>query len=446
MTEFTTIEKYINSQAISSIQTDPKKIATYLPKVERYLDQKPADILADRGPFITSIKYLALLKGSPEAHARILEKVNQGLPPTLGAIASVQTSRRLGDYLYAPYYLEQLYYGFGESPYVGYFLAEAYAGAGNVESLEGFTQHALTGNLGSGSASQTDLRRWIDLLLDFALVESASQLLPQITDEKESSFLENRMKTFTGAGSVSVPIRSINLQSENRKWNIAQAAFSRAGYHSFERHEAVPGLALSAAARAKLVPDPSIRKLLGVGALACWLSHWKTWELIANDKHHSAGIVVEDDALPFCGPQYLQMLEPSFVGFDIVWLNRRMSGIAHSQAFKWEVALIDPWQQLLSWPESRQGWGADGYWLSAEGARKLLEMAERAGIQNHVDAQLGAVSTRSASEPSNRIQKIIDKIHTGLGNVPTLKSASLHVPVFSERPFGLSSTVTIDRD
>lgn len=446
MTSFRELENYISRTSIKAARADLDATARFQPMVEAYLGQETREIMADRAPFSTGLKYLALLEGSVAAHQRLFETVDRGVAPALGAVASIQVSRRLGEYLAAPIYLEKLYFAYGESPYIGQFLADSYAAAGNIHSLESFSIGVARTNSKVSRATNQDLSRWVNLLADFGLTNTARLFLPHITDAGLTTFLENRIATFERHEEFNFPLRSINLESEDRKWRITSSAFEKAGYTNFHRHLAVPGTSLPTGVRTALVPQPDIQNLLGVGAFACWLSHWKVWETVAEDSSFPFGIILEDDALPFTGPSYLRRLLPELSGFDIVWINRRMSGIAHTDNPEWRTGLLDPWEQLSSWPAGRQGWGADGYLLTRRGAEKLLLMTESVGIMNHVDGQLGAVSTTASSEPSNAIQEIIVDMKKSMSQAEQLHSTALQIPAVRERPFGLSSTVTIDRE
>lgn len=106
----------------------------------------------------------------------------------------------------------------------------------------------------------------------------------------------------------SLRIYVINLDRRPDRWNMANKTLRRAGFTNIERISAVDGKLIDSQQLQKLV-TPSVYKTLGkarkhhedlgsVGAIGCYLSHYKAWNHII-EKNEPA-IIVEDDLL--CHP------------------------------------------------------------------------------------------------------------------------------------------------
>ena len=84
----------------------------------------------------------------------------------------------------------------------------------------------------------------------------------------------------------------------------------------------------------------------------------------------------------------------------------------------------------------RTGWGADGYILTPETAAVFLELAEKQLISGHVDGQLAAWTTVVTSEPRVPLTRFIKEFQAALGKRPSIKAASLAVPIVKTLDFG----------
>lgn len=100
----------------------------------------------------------------------------------------------------------------------------------------------------------------------------------------------------------------INLDRRPDRWDLASRTLKRAGFKNIERVSAVDGKMIDSQQLKKLV-TPSVYQSLGkvrkhhedlgsVGAVGCYLSHYKVWNQIIET--NQPAIIVEDDLL--CHP------------------------------------------------------------------------------------------------------------------------------------------------
>jgi hypothetical protein len=102
-------------------------------------------------------------------------------------------------------------------------------------------------------------------------------------------------------------------------------------------------------------------------------------------------LIVEDDAAPVINlPGEISALGiPN--DFELCFVNERMQWqqtVETRDGLPAEFRAVDPVQALASWPSTHGAPGADGYFLSAGGARKLLSWFARDGFQGFVDWRL----------------------------------------------------------
>ncbi len=126
------------------------------------------------------------------------------------------------------------------------------------------------------------------------------------------------------------------------------------------------------------------------GAVGCFLSHAKAWELFINSGKPFA-LICEDDAR-FISSLPPRMMDFGFpANFDLAFCNQRMgSGSLDSpitildNGFAFESAFVAA-QKIISDGRKMNSVGTDGYFVSREGARKLLEIFSRRKISMEVD-------------------------------------------------------------
>jgi GR25 family glycosyltransferase involved in LPS biosynthesis len=123
------------------------------------------------------------------------------------------------------------------------------------------------------------------------------------------------------------------------------------------------------------------------GVVGNYLSHIRIWERIA-ERQYPFAIVCEDDAFPLVR---LPSTQASFgfpPDFDLVFVNRRAADWVPAEKVAYEdktsplvyVPYQDVVTNLLSRHPRLEAPGAEGYAVSLRGAKKLLEIARRAGV------------------------------------------------------------------
>jgi tetratricopeptide (TPR) repeat protein len=176
----------------------------------------------------------------------------------------------------------------------------------------------------------------------------------------------------------------INLDHNVDRFAQCQRAFANSPLPLYR----VPGI------RGRYLPAVAAHRLGGnsgnKGALGGLLAHAAAWEAMLDLKLERC-LIVEDDAAPVINlPGEISALGiPS--DFELCFVNERMQWqqtVETRDGLPAEFRAVDPVQALASWPSTHGAPGADGYFLSAGGARKLLSWFARDGFQGFVDWRL----------------------------------------------------------
>jgi GR25 family glycosyltransferase involved in LPS biosynthesis len=151
----------------------------------------------------------------------------------------------------------------------------------------------------------------------------------------------------------------------------------------------VPGI------RGSYLPSVASLRLAGSGkaprgTLGTFLAHAAAWEAMLELKL-AHGLIIEDDALPVINlPSRLSVLGVPD-DFDLCFVNERMqhqNPVEPTEIAEEILKVYSIFSVVESWPNDFNAPGADGYLLSAEGARKLLEFVNRDGFSGDVDWRL----------------------------------------------------------
>lgn len=203
---------------------------------------------------------------------------------------------------------------------------------------------------------------------------------------------------------------------------------------SLRRIPGVEGGRLAAAAVRRLGGDPAMR-----GTLGCFLSHAAAWEamLVRGD---AVCLIVEDDVIPLLDlPASLAALDlPD--GFDLCFVNDRIAPPIDPAAV--DAFTLHPLRDALAafHPDDNAP-GGDGYLLSAQGARKLLDWVEADGFAEDVDWRLIAYGLSPAEiaalpRPSH-CGAWLDRLRHLIPRPERLDAYVLHPPLI--RTVGVSS-------
>lgn len=182
----------------------------------------------------------------------------------------------------------------------------------------------------------------------------------------------------------SVDLRYINLDVDRERRERIEGAFAACGL-LLDRQGGVPGATLPLWAFEKLSTRRTGRPGAQPGTLGVFLSHLSVWEKVARASRPS--LVLEDDATPLF--RFGATLE-RIVGQtrDLCFVNNRLSnklGPHIPQPEAVEVHPLEPWAHAYTGPRTA---GGDGYVLTPDGARKLLDYVAEDGWLGHVDIQL----------------------------------------------------------
>lgn len=120
------------------------------------------------------------------------------------------------------------------------------------------------------------------------------------------------------------------------------------------------------------------------GAIGCFLSHIRVWEMIAGAEYRYAA-VIEDDADVARLDQLSALILPN--DFDIVFINARMSPNIGGHG------VVGMAEALTS---MNLGLGTDGYLLTPAAAARLVDAVSRDLVFGHIDGRL----VRYATSPS----------------------------------------------
>ncbi len=188
----------------------------------------------------------------------------------------------------------------------------------------------------------------------------------------------------------------------------------------------VPGLEgarLSGPAVRRLGGDPARR-----GTLGCFLAHAAAWEaMLAQGLSYC--LVVEDDAMPLLDLPERWGVFGLADGFDVCFVNDRMAPRAPEAAFR----VLSVADALAQFPPERNAAGADGYLLSAGGARKLLGWLAEDGFAEDVDWRLVAYALspaeRAALPSGGHASGVIARLHKTVGSGRRLQACVLSPPL-----------------
>ena len=277
---------------------------------------------------------------------------------------------------------------------------------------------------------------WIEFLLDVGEYGAAEKFLDYFPETPQSTYWRLRLASLVEESDLTVPVQTVNLDWAQKRWELQSAVFDRAGYQSLVRCQAVNGKALPQGFLNRIVSKPSIPGDIGLGAVGAWLSHYKRWEESASSDHDYV-VVIEDDMVPHSGPGRLGRLvgKMEAQGLDFLWVASSKSRLPYA-IWKWDDVFLDPYDLVNRGSSMRTGWGADGYILTPETAAVFLELAEKQLISGHVDGQLAAWTTVVTSEPRVPLTRFIKEFQAALGKRPSIKAASLAVPIVKTLDFG----------
>ena len=207
-----------------------------------------------------------------------------------------------------------------------------------------------------------------------------------------------------------------------------------------------PGVHRIPAVEGSRVPGPAVSRLLsnpadagGRGTLGCFLSHAAAWDWVRASGHQHC-LVIEDDVIP------LQDL-PARTGplslpphYDLCLVNDRLQPRIDPAGI--DTPTVHPLAQAMqTFPPDDNAPGADGYFISAAGAAKLLDWVAQDGFSGDVDWRLlayGLTPDAIAALPRTAFARTaLDRLRHGVPRPDRLDAWVMHPALI--RTVGVSS-------
>lgn len=221
-------------------------------------------------------------------------------------------------------------------------------------------------------------------------------------------------------GADAIKALIVNLESSRDRLEKIAGHLTEAGIE-YERVPGIRGSDLSRYAVQRVAPNWSraITADNRLGTLGCFLGHIKAWETVAASEDDRVHLVLEDDAAP------RSVLPRSFSAlglapdFDICFCNARMERLfAEGEELPAKPTLYPAFEARCSRPAIQPATGGEAYFLTKQGAAKLLEVVEAVGPLTHVDwfiFLVGITDEEAASfREDDRAKKIFDRFRDRL--------------------------------
>ncbi len=228
-------------------------------------------------------------------------------------------------------------------------------------------------------------------------------------------------------------IAVVNLDRNTERYAWTEKLFG-GGPAPLCRVPAIEGSRLPAPAIHRLAGDPAMR-----GTLGCFLSHAAAWDsMAASGLRHL--LVIEDDVIPLAGlPARLGPLGLP-PGYDICFVNDRLEPRLNPDAVT-EPNLHRLAEVMRGFPPEDNAPGGDGYFLSAQGAAKLLRWVAQDGFAGDLDWRLltyGMDEAAIAALPRHAFAwQALDRLRHGIPRADRLDAYVLHPALI--RTVGVSS-------
>ena len=264
--------------------------------------------------------------------------------------------------------------------------------------------------------------------LDPAHAEYAAKRRAALMYQRVSDWLQ-RQPPYGDAYEVAV----VNLDRNTERYAWTEELFG---------HSPVP-LHRVPAIEGRRLPTPAVCCLLGdpamPGTLGCFLSHAAAWDsLAARGLRHL--LVIEDDVIPLAGLPAL--LGPLGLppGYDICFVNDRLEPrLDPDTATQPSVHRLA--EVLRGFPPEDNAPGGDGYFLSAQGAAKLLCWVAQDGFAGDLDWRLLAYGMDEAAVAALPRQafswQMLDRLQHTIPRADRLNAYVLHPALI--RTVGVSS-------
>ena len=258
----------------------------------------------------------------------------------------------------------------------------------------------------------------------------ASATDPDSAQRRQSALCDialNEMLADAPASGPAPSVAILNLDRSPDRLLETEAQFGACRMPRFR----VPGI------EGARLPGPAVLRLGGDfarrGTLGCFLAHAAAWEMMLAARL-SHCLIVEDDTMPLLDLPGRWGIFGLPDGMDLCFVNDRMSPRVATPAFR----LLTPAEALHQFPPDRNAPGADGYLISASGARKLLGWVREDGFADDVDWRLLAYAVSPAEcaalPAGSHARREISRLHRTLGSGRRLDARVLSPPLVRSKP------------
>jgi GR25 family glycosyltransferase involved in LPS biosynthesis len=329
--------------------------------------------------------------------------------------------------------------GFSSDPQVSVLLCNYYLANNEIDSV-----YRVISEVFDDVNSEWVKLELVEVLCDAHLWDLAANKLPYLSFSGDAS--KNKYKKIKKRielsllfdNSPNINVYYINLDKDD----IKRERMERRLQTCSVKYVRVPGVL------AKNLPEYAQKKLHRsyimknqVGALGCFLGHINALERIVKDDA-DFGLVLEDDAYFFYRPSEYILEKILIQGYDLVYVNSRMMKRDHV----YETPLnIDPILLRLSiLSDGISGWGGDGYVVTKNGAKLLLDNFSHDLAIGHYDGQLGAYGLIGSEVVAcNKATKLAENLLKRLSRKSAfVKCGCLDFPMVSFKEYGSSSRVS----
>ena len=278
-------------------------------------------------------------------------------------------------------------------------------------------------------------RHWPVSEASFAEAHRLDSAHPEYPTKRDAAALYQRVaRTLSarpGDGDLyAIAVINLDRNTERRSW--IERLFP--GVH---RIPAVEGSRLPGAAVSRLLSRPGDTG--GCGTLGCFLSHAAAWDWVRTSNHRHC-LVIEDDVIPLLdltartGPLGLPP------HYDLCFVNDRLEPRLDPGGIDAPTVRTLA-QAMLTFPPEDNAPGADGYFISAAGAAKLLDWVAQDGFSGDVDWRLLAYGLTpdaiAALPPTAFAWTALERLRHGVRRPDRLDAWVLHPALI--RTVGVSS-------
>ncbi len=232
-----------------------------------------------------------------------------------------------------------------------------------------------------------------------------------------------------------IPIYCLSLDRDEHRFNSLESVYQKID-SKIIRQPGVSGNAL---------PDALLQMLLrgrrlwseGEADLAIWIGMARIWErTIESNQPHT--LVLEDDGFPNASFRVDDVLDQLPKDYDFCLVNDRVYP-SWTSSYSKGRKVIPLRESLHQFGVQNRAPGTDGYIVSQNGAKKLLEIFREGPLAKSSDWVLYAHGVGRLEDPNVNHYKRINKIIERTSSKVEFKAFISTIPLVVHRPLGFSS-------